>query len=320
MIEPERTHRRARAEGFTLIEMMVSVTLVALIALSLWGAMRICLSSWKRGTEAMDTNQRQRAILDLVEKQMTSISGLVPPLDLQTGAGQSPIFWGTASSVQFVSLCPLHFRDNPGLTSVTYDIVPGDGGDYVLVQRESRYLGGDPTLDPASPTPAESGTTILDHLLNASFEYYDPGNPETPAQWVSDWNAQDKASLPAAISMTMSTRGTAGVIETHKLIVPIMAEPDNLTNTYVDPFDGRGGFMGTNPFMGGRGAPGQPMPGRRGGGPDQPGGRRGGPGDMGPPGGRRGPGIGGPPPPGGRRGGDFFNNPVQGPGRGGRFE
>ncbi len=315
MSRRRRTQRRIQAEGFTLIEIMVSVTLVMMIALALWAAMRICISAWRRGTEAMDANQRQRATLDLVEKQMSSISGLVPTLDLQTGAGQSPIFWGSSSGVQFVSLSPLHFRDNPGLTTVSYEVVPGNSGEYALVQRETRYLGGDPTLDPDFVMPDGPATTILDHLTGATFEYYDPGDADTPPQWVQDWNAQEKMNLPAAISMTISARDTAGATRTRKLVVPLMAEADNQLTGFVDPFDGRGGGMGV-PFMGGQG------PGRRGGGGQlqPPGGRRGGPGDMGPPGGRRGPGVFGPQPPGGRRGGDPFNYPGQGRGRGGDFE
>ncbi len=311
---------RRSAEGFTLIEMMVAVTLIVLISLSLWAVLRICISTWKRGTESMDENQRHRATLDLVQKQMSSISSLVPPLDLQTGAGQAPIFWGSSTTVQFLSLCPLNFRDNPGLTAVTYEIVPADNGEYALVEHESRYLGGDPTLEASSDGTNENTTTIFGHLNSASFEYFDPGNADVPAQWVTDWSAQDKTSLPAAISVTMTDRGTNGTIQSRKMVVPIMAEPDTAIAGFVDPFESQGRGFGV-PFMG-RG--GQGPPGRGGGRGDNPppGGRRGGPGDLGPQPGR---GRGGrffdgsQPFPGGRRGGDIFIDPGQGRGRGGRF-
>ncbi len=312
-----------RAEGFTLIEMLVSVTLIMMIAVCLWAVMRICISTWKRGTESMDENQRHRATFDLVQKQMASISNLIPTLDLQTGAGQAPVFLGSPTTVQFISLCPLRFRDNPGLTSVTYEIVPSDNGEYALVEHESRYLGGDPTLAAGYEDTSEPATTIFDHLTSASFEYFDPGNGSIPSQWVTDWSAQEKASLPIAISMTVDARDTNGVIQSRKMVVPILAEADATTTSFVDPFETQTGGFGASPFMGRQGGQGPP-PGRRGGSGDNPppGGRRGGPGTIGPqPGrGRGGPGFGGPqPPPGGRRGGDIFNDPRQGRGRGGRF-
>ncbi len=308
-----------RAEGFTLIEMLVSVTLIMLISLTLWGVLRICISTWKRGTESIDENQRHRATLDLVQKQMSSISNLIPPIDLQTGAGQAPVFSGSPTTIQFISLCPLRFRDNPGLTSVTYDIVPSDNGEYALVEHESRYLGGDPTLDAGFEDLSQPATTILEHLTSASFEYLDPGNAAIPPQWVTDWSAQEKLSLPTAISMTVNAREANGGIQIRKVVFPIMAEPDAATTGFVDPFETQGASFGANPFMGR-----QAGQGRRGGSGDNPppGGRRGGPGEIGPqPGrGRGGPGFGGPqPPPGGRRGGDIFTDPRQGRGRGGRF-
>jgi len=293
--------RNLSAKGFTLIEMLVSVTLIMLIALSVWAVLRISIASWKRGTESMDENQRRRTTLDLVQKQMASISGLIPALDLQTGAGQAPIFVGTAKSVQFLSLSQLRFRDNPGLTVASYEVVPGNEGDYALVQRETMYLGGDPTLAVGFAESGLPATTILDHLADASFEYYDPGNSDLPPQWVTDWDAQERASLPLAVSMTISTRDARGAIQSRQMIIPIMAEPDNSPPGFVDPFDGRrGGPAGMMPPQGNRTGRGQPP------------GRRGGPGDMGPPPGGRGrPGDIGTPP-GGRRGGPGMMNPLPG--------
>jgi prepilin-type N-terminal cleavage/methylation domain-containing protein len=308
-----------RPEGFTLIEMLVSVTLVALIALCLWGALRLSISSWKRGTESMDDNQKRRATMDLVQKQMASVSGLIPALDLQTGAGQSPMFVGSDARVQFVSLCSLRFRENPGLTVVTYEIAPGKGSDFELVERESRYLGGDPTLTVSYEIINESSITVLDHLAGAYFEYFDPGSTTVPAQWVSDWNAQEKAKLPAAISMTLSTRAENGAVQSRQLVVPIMTEAEATQTTFADPFDAQRGAPGSiDRFTGERIGSGQPSgrgdrgdapppEGRRGGqGMGPPGrGRGGGEGNV-PPGGRRGPGASpGGPPPGGRRGGRF---------------
>jgi hypothetical protein len=243
---------------------------------------------------------------------MASISGLIPALDLQTGAGQAPIFIGTATSVQFLSLSQMRFRDNPGLTVASYEVVPGNEGDYALIQREAMYLGGDPTLTVGFAESDLRATTVLDHLAAASFEYYDPGNSDLPPQWVTDWDAQERASLPAAISMTLSTRDARGAIQSRQLIIPVLAEPDNSPPGFVDPFDGRrGGGAGTMP---------PPQGDRTGRG--QPPGRRGGPGDVGPPrdgrGGRQGD-IG--MPPGGRRGGPGMTNPLPGgpdPRQGGR--
>ena len=111
-----RTQSGTGEQGFTLLEMLVSVTLIAVMAVALWAVFRISINSWIRGTEFVDVNQRNRSILDLVKKQMASIHGVMVQADLQTGGLTYPVFFGTESSVQFISLNSLRFQDNPGLT------------------------------------------------------------------------------------------------------------------------------------------------------------------------------------------------------------
>ena len=109
-----RRHRIAAETGFTLLEMVVSVTLVAMMAVSLWGAFRISLASWARGTQSIDENQRSRTVLDVVRKQMASAYGLTAPVDPLSPGVIYPIFEGTERSLRFVSLNSLRFQDSPG--------------------------------------------------------------------------------------------------------------------------------------------------------------------------------------------------------------
>jgi len=233
---PERVRRGPGAEGFTLVEMMVAVTLVALMALALWGVLRISITSWKRGTDAIDANQRHRTLLDLVQKQMASIYPLVPPLDLQMGTGITPVFSGSASGMQFISLCALRFRDNPGLTMVSYEVVSGSDGSHSLVERETRYLGGDPSLQ-AEYQPAEvPATVIFDRLDGLEFEYYDPGTPDVPPQWVKEWSAADLGRMPTWISMTIVSRDAGGAQQARRIVIPIPAQVDSTQANFMDPF------------------------------------------------------------------------------------
>jgi general secretion pathway protein J len=237
MINHGRVQRRAGTEGFTLIEMMVAVTLVAIMALMLWAVLRICVSSWQRGTEFIDANQRHRAMTDLVQKQLASIYPLIPPMDLQMGSGITPVFSGSASGMQFISLCPLRFRDNPGLTLVSYEVVTGNGGDFSLVERESRYLGGDPSQQVSLDPEGEPALTIFDNLDSLEFEYYDPGTQEFPPMWVKEWNVKDIGRLPTWITMTMVVHDAAGARQSRRFVVPIAAQPDNAQANFIDPFN-----------------------------------------------------------------------------------
>jgi prepilin-type N-terminal cleavage/methylation domain-containing protein len=232
-----RQHRSRGADGFTLVEMMIAVTLVAMTALALWGVLRISIASWKRGTESIDANQRHRTTMDLVQKQMASLYPLIPPMNIQTGGGIFPVFSGSELSLQFISLSALRFRDNPGMTMVSYEILQDDEGTYSLVEKESRYLLQDPSQEFSFTGFDEPATTIFDHLASASFEYYDPGTNEIPPQWVKTWNVKDTGRLPAAISMSVAIRAANGPPQSRQMIVPVLAKPYDSRVNFVDPFE-----------------------------------------------------------------------------------
>ncbi len=226
-------------QGFTLLEMLVSVTLIAVMAVALWAVFRISINSWIRGTEFIDINQRSRSILDLVKKQMASVHGVMVQADLQTGGATYPVFFGTESSVQFISLNSLRFQDNPGLTMVSYDLVPDRRGGYSLVERERQFLGLDPGQENIFEDRNEPVTVIYENLMTFMFEYFDPGSPSRPPRWVREWNPRETREMPAAISMTMISRDPKGGLLSRHMVVPIQAKPYDTRLMFVNPFETR---------------------------------------------------------------------------------
>jgi general secretion pathway protein J len=242
------------AEGFTLVEMLVSVTLIAMMAVALWSVLRISVRSWQRGTESIDANQQHRATLDLMLKQVASISAIILPSDPQTGIGPHPVFIGSETSVQFISLCALRFQDNPGLTLVSYDAAAGSDGDYSLAERETRYLGGPLDQDAGFDEMAVPGVTIFEHLASLVFEYFDPGDSQNEPQWFKEWDATDVGYLPTAIRMTLSTRDANGVPQSRQIVIPVQAKSNNLNNLqpgFMIQMGNQGrGARGNNPRTG----------------------------------------------------------------------
>lgn len=210
--------------GFTLVEMLVSITLVAMIALCVWGALRITISSWKRGTESIDVNQQRRATLDLMEKQIASMSAVLPPIDPQTGLGQYPIFVGADNAMEFLSPCAFRFQDNPGMAFVEYDVVTDADGGVSLIEKETTYLGGDPTQGEGIAESDETTIPIFEHLAGVSLEYFDPGTQDVAPQWVTEWSGADYMSLPAAIKITISARDTAGGAKDRQIVIPVQSK------------------------------------------------------------------------------------------------
>jgi general secretion pathway protein J len=223
--------------GFTLLEMLIAVTLVAMMAVGLWSVFRISIRSWSQGTEFIDRTQRHRSVLDLVRKQIASAYPLFTPTDVQRNVPSYLIFSGAESGLYFVSLNSLRFQESPGLTLVSYEVAQDSSGNCSLVEREARYTGQ--LLDQEMAINQSKATPIFENLSSCTFEYFDPGNNDNTSQWVQTWDGQDQRRLPVAVSITMMSRDPSGNSLDRHMVVPIMAQVNNLQVNPINPFGDR---------------------------------------------------------------------------------
>ena len=52
------------AAAFTLVELMLAVTLLAVVIIAVYSTWSVAFTAWKRGTEVTDNLQRQRVVMD----------------------------------------------------------------------------------------------------------------------------------------------------------------------------------------------------------------------------------------------------------------
>ena len=237
MIAAGERHSVRSEGGFTLLEMLIAVTLVAMMAVGLWGVFSISVRSWSRGTQFIDANQRHRSILDMVRKQLASAYALSGEYEDESGIRSYLIFSGMEDSVRFISLNSLQFQESPGLTLVSYEVARDPEGDYALVEKEARYLGQAP--DQETSVNQDRAVPIFENLSSCTFEYLDPGNETDPPNWVKEWDGQVLGQLPAAVSMTMISRDPAGDAMSRHLVVSLQAKANDIRTNFLEPFSGR---------------------------------------------------------------------------------
>ncbi len=234
---PERKEYKKSESGFTLLEMLIAVTLVALMAVSLWAVFSIGIRSWSRGTEFIDVNQRHRSVLDMVQKQIASTFGVFKAADMQLGSPAALYFSGTENSLRFVSLNSLRFQENPGLTLVIYEVSRDANGDYSLVEKEARYLGqiseDEAAASQSRPTP------IFENLSSCIFKYLDAAGEEDSSEWLEQWEGEQMGRLPRAVSISMITSNPGGNALSRHMIVPLQAEAIDLRMNLANPLGRR---------------------------------------------------------------------------------
>src|SRR4030066_498828 len=94
--------------GFTLIEVMVTLTVLGFILLIIFGAFRLGLSAWNRGESTKEEYQKVRVISQLISRQVKSA---VPyKIKTEKAEGDYLAFEGKAHSLKFVSAFPMKSR------------------------------------------------------------------------------------------------------------------------------------------------------------------------------------------------------------------
>jgi general secretion pathway protein J len=194
--------------GFTLVEVMVTLTVLGLVLLMIFGAFRLGLSAWEKGESTKEEYQKMRIVSQLISQQMKSI---VPyKIKTKKAEGDYLAFEGKARSLKFVSALPLKAKQAEGFVYVVYQFKEGrgeEGGRLVLF--EQKALNRDFFEDELKE---DSGISLLEGITDIRFEYYqeeDLGKNQKEG-WIEEWNAKEVKAFPKALRMIILQKNGKG--------------------------------------------------------------------------------------------------------------
>lgn len=182
--------------GFTLLELLISLTILSLITLLVFGAFRIGIRAWEKGERNIDGRQRERIVLDLIKRQLASI-----PVDTVKGE-KALALKGDSKSVEFVSDIHLVPGDKFGMVYVKYRVEEGGDSGEILSFSEKNVvmmMGKDADMD-------DSDDLFIELLRGAGmvFEYLKNYTDEETPQWQESWNSEDDPGFPVAVRITLT--------------------------------------------------------------------------------------------------------------------
>jgi general secretion pathway protein J len=180
---------RRREAGLTLLEVLVSVTLLSLLSVGMLYALRLGLSALSKTDSKLMDNRRVAGAQRILEQELM---GLMPVLARCPGAaGAAAYFQGAPQSMRLVSTFSLDeaWRGRPKILELF--VIPGENGEGVrLVVNEIPYTG------PASVAPYCIGMplanphsfVLADKLAYCRFTYLGPAkDPKDPGIWAPLW-------------------------------------------------------------------------------------------------------------------------------------
>ena len=189
------------ARGFTLLEVMITLTILSMMLVIIFGAFRLGLSAWQRGDSTKEEYQRFRTASDLMLRQVKSMV----PLKIKTekAEGDYLAFEGKRRSLKFVSALPVKSRKLEGLVYAMYEFKDGGSEGGRLVLYEERALNKD--FFEVGPKE-DSGVTLLEEVSEVRFEYCRPADPDKSQEekWEEEWNAKEEKALPKAVRVSIT--------------------------------------------------------------------------------------------------------------------
>ena len=182
-----------REAGFTLLELLISMTILALIFVAVLGAIRVGSKSWESGELRAEENQRTRTLYDTLARDLT----MLYPLRVKS---QDPnkdivVFRGKPDSLSFAAL-PQSYGAEPFshmIRIVTYTVEP----DLWLASAENYPLIG---AEGASSLREGRIKGLEERVSEARFRYLVPeGRPEEklPPTWRDNWDPSQDQTVPS---------------------------------------------------------------------------------------------------------------------------
>ncbi len=212
-------------KGFTLLELLIGMTLMAMLMAALLVGLRLASRAWQQGEARLRQGHAEEERHTFLAEQISSLIPYAVNSADPNLPGRFLVLQATASILRFVSTYSSRFRNRSGLVFAEYAIVPSSEG-AAIVLRESPIRDDDALLrrlvERITQDP-ETGETIIRYrpfstrdtdlklatgVQRASFEYLDlhPKGTRGP-RWLTQWKSKSVTPYPAAIRLRWEQRG-----------------------------------------------------------------------------------------------------------------
>jgi len=186
-----------RAHGFTLVEVLVAMTLLSLVLVTLYSGLYSAGQSWQAGERQIKANENQRLELAFLQKKISSAI----PLTLYDAQYNKVLFEGEEDSISFVSTLPSH-RGGEWVYLITLRPVEQDSGKVLeLAYEPIRTIMDLPDDESTDATVL----TLIENLGIIEFRYFGSERINLEPDWYSTWEVHDR--LPDLVEIRIKMAG-----------------------------------------------------------------------------------------------------------------
>lgn len=183
------------AQGFTLLEVLVALTVLGLMFAVLTSGLRLSGRYQARAQQTIERTAEFQTTHRLLRRLLTRAY----PLAYEAGDELRFVFGGSRASVRFVALMAA-YPGQPGPQLFVFELSENDG----LVLSRRPLLAGD---DPFDDTYFDEDIVLVEGPISGQFSYFEPGIEGTEGFWRDDWT--DSGSFPSLVRLSVTRNGDA---------------------------------------------------------------------------------------------------------------
>ena len=197
---------RGASKGFTLVEVLIALSIVAALLAIALGGLRVSMAAWRRGDARAEGLQHARGLNRLLVR---ALGGAYPYRVGARGQDVAPFtFDGAPERLTFVTTAPPVPPGGPIAYTAVSLAHEGEG----FTVRE----GALPDLDPLD----RRAPVLVDPSVIALHFRYLRGEDRS---WRERWDAAAENGLPAAVEVTLTLRRDGRTVAPTPLVIPLRA-------------------------------------------------------------------------------------------------
>ena len=191
----QRHRTKAARRGFTLVEVLLAVTILSLVITAVYSTWSAALMAWRRGGDASEVFQRQRIVMDTLTELAQSVVYFGASPSLYAVAGASRPNWGDTVSFFTASdvLLPPSEAIDAGMRRVTISMEQDDYGRKYLAIVNAPAV----SLDETNITVALQAHVLSMDVSGFYVRYLDPRDNA----WYDKW--EENNIIPLAMEFTV---------------------------------------------------------------------------------------------------------------------
>jgi general secretion pathway protein J len=187
--------RQGSKRGFTLLEVLVSLTIFSLVIVVLYAGYRLGLRSWESGERTHTAISELRLAGSFVQRHASQAF----PLAISRNNAWRLWFEGEEKRLVFVTGMPTYLGEG-GMYEMTLSVDEQNGGAALMVARRLLH----PDAKSGKPGVDDQPRPLVGDLVSAKFDYFGATSAESEASWNRRWEGRQR--LPSLVRLRLTSK------------------------------------------------------------------------------------------------------------------